>query len=185
MSLPSPLPSKQFESDIRSGLEALRRAIRSGDDSQIVFWVLPGKLACAQRPLRDDPRFGERGPLPPEAKDGVIKWVERVVSLGFRSIICLSHPKELRYYEGLGLGPRGLLGFYKASGLEVRHLPWPDPAHAPTPEERARRFAQVKDIRIKAKAAFDELGKPVLLHCSAGIDRSPPVAAFIATAAGA
>ena len=35
------------------------------------------------------------------------------------------------------------------------------------------------DERHEALQAFDNLPKPVLLHCSAGIDRSSPVAAFI------
>jgi hypothetical protein len=172
--------TKRLEPTIRERLSALRRALAASDDSALVVWVIDGELACAQRPLRDHPKYGGKGPLPASAKDAVVAWVQRVSDLGFRSIICLSHPKELEYYAGLDLHPRGLLGYYEANGLAVRHLPWLDPAHARTPEERARRMAQVDDIKHEAKAAFEALPKPVLLHCSAGIDRSPPVAAFIA-----
>lgn len=171
---------KRLENAVRTRLRDLRRAIASGDDSQLVCWVLDGKLACAQRPLRDHPKFGGRGPLPPETRRDVREWVDRIVALGFRSVICLSHAKELCYYDGLKLHPDGLLGFLQASGLQVRHLPWLDPAHASTPEERERRRARVEDIKLQARSAFDRMVKPVLLFCSAGIDRSPPVAAFIA-----
>ena len=172
--------SKRLEKDTRERLRALRSAIRSGDDSQLVIWVLEGQLACAQRPLRDHPKFGGRAPLAPEAKTEVEEWVARIVALGFRGLICLSHSKELCYYDALKLHPNGLLGFCEAAGLQVRHLPWLDPAHAPNAEERKRRLAQVHHIKLQAKLAFDAMAKPLVLFCSAGIDRSPPVAAFIA-----
>lgn len=167
-------------SEIRKRLSDLRTANRSGDDSELVVWVIDRQLACAQRPLRDHPQFGGRHRLSPGARNGVLEWVDRIVGCGFRSIICLSHPNELQYYDGLNLHPDGLLGYYESCGLVVCRLPWPDPAHSRTPEERARRMAKVHEIKQQAMAAFEKLPKPVLLHCSAGIDRSPPVAAFIA-----
>jgi protein tyrosine phosphatase (PTP) superfamily phosphohydrolase (DUF442 family) len=168
---------------IRARLHALRESIKAGEDHELVVWVVE-ELAIAQRPLRDHPRFHGRAPLPAEARSAVVDWVHRILSLGFRGIICLSHPKELRYYEGVSLHRDGLLGLYQASGFDVRHLPSLDPAHGSTAEERARRRAAVEGIKKQAKAAFDEMDKPVLLHCSAGIDRSAPVAVFIATHTG-
>ncbi len=171
---------RQLEASIRERLRVLGDSLQSGEDSNLVVWVLDGAFACAQRPLRRHPIFGGRKPLPPEARSAVIGWVRRIVARGFVGIICLSHEKELRYYEPLRLHPDGLLGFYRASGLEVKHLPWPDPAHAHTAAERKRRMALVERIKAEASEAYECMPKPVLLHCSSGIDRSPPVAAFIA-----
>jgi len=89
------------------------------------------------------------------------------------------HQEELKHYVGLGLDPGGLLGFYREQGFCVFHCPWPDPAHARTAEERSLRQQMVEQVKIKALAAFSKLPKPVLLHCSAAIDRTTPVAAFI------
>ena len=170
----------QLDGSIRAQLRALGESLQAGDDSNLVVWVLEGVLACAQRPLRRHPTFGGRKPLPPDARNAVIEWVGRIVAMGFASIICLTHEKELKYYMPLRLHPDGLLGFYRTSGLEVEHLGWPDPAHADTLAERERRMALVDRIRVEASEAFERMPKPVLLHCSSGIDRSPPVAAFIA-----
>ena len=95
-------------------------------------------------------------------------------------MICLMHPKELRYYDNLDGVPTGLLGLYKGYGLEVCHIQWADPAHAATPKDRGVLRNQVHQIKHQAYAAFTRLQKPVLLHCSAGIDRSAPVAEHIA-----
>jgi len=58
--------------DIRAELRRIREQIAGGDESEIWLWVIPGKLACSQRPLRDKPEFGAgngKSPprLPPEA----------------------------------------------------------------------------------------------------------------------
>jgi hypothetical protein len=132
-------------------------------------WAIPNQLACAQRPLRDHPNFGGRTPLPHSARDLVIAWVDRVTSR-FPSIISLLEDTQNdRYYirGGLGLHEHGLLGYYRSRGLRVASLPCTD-YQVPTAKtmERALRM-------------FQALPKPVLLHCSAGIDRTAPVAGFI------
>ena len=174
----------QLEARIRERLWAIRRAIKRGKDSELGVCVIPGELAVCQRPLRDDPRFNLNGramkPLPAKAQPAVVQWIERIIALGFRSVICLCDAAELRHYEPLALHPDGLLGFYREMGLEVEHIPWPDPAHAQTDAERRRIWAEAASVRLKANDAFEKMKKPVLLHCSAGIDRSTPVAAFIA-----
>lgn len=172
---------RELESYIRRELVRIRRQIKEGDESEIVVWVIPDKFACSQRPLRDHARFGGSGrPLPLEARPLVVKWVGRVKEQGIRSIVCLMHLKELRYYDVLGLDQSGLLGFYRSQGLSVCHVPWSDPAHAQTADERASLQRQVGEIKFRAMSAYDELPKPVLLHCSAAVDRTTPVAAFIA-----
>lgn len=109
-------------------------------------------------------------PLPPEAKPLVIKWVRQVKRIGIRSVICLLEHRRLdRCYVsgGLGLHDRGLFGFYESRGLGVRHSPMTDYQR---PHEKEMR---------NVFRAFLDLPRPILLHCSAGIDRTAPVAAFI------
>lgn len=160
---------------IGNKLTRIRNQIKAGDESEIVVWVLPGRLACSQRPLRDHPQFGGRSPLSPQAKSLVISWVERIKQMGILSIICLLENQQLeRYYirGGLGLHEGGLLGYYEDQGFEVHHFPMTDYRR---PEESHMQ---------KVLEAFDALAKPVLLHCSAAIDRTTPVAAYIACQRG-
>jgi protein-tyrosine phosphatase len=116
--------------------------------------------------------------LPPDAVGEVRDWIGRIKEYGIRSIISLMHPKELRHYDQLDLGADDLIDFYRRSGFDVRHIPWDDPTHRPS-SQGASFAEELVRVREEALAAFDVLPKPVLLHCSAGIDRSSPVAAFI------
>lgn len=109
-------------------------------------------------------------PLPPEAKPLVIKWVRQVKRIGIRSVICPLEQRQLdRCYVrgGLSLHDRGLLDFYESRGLQVCHFPMSD-----------YQRLQEKEMQNVFRA-FLELSKPVLLHCSAGKDRTAPVVAFI------
>ena len=165
---------------IKAKLQRIRDQIRWGDDSEIIVWLLGGTLACSQRPLRDDPDFGVhlpscrcgccRQPLPPEARELVVEWVERVKSQGIRSIVSLlEETQHERYYlrGGLGLHPEGLFGYYRSQGFSFCNIPLTD---YQTPSE-----SQMERIL----EAFDRMPKPVLLQCSAAIDRTSPVAAYI------
>ena len=164
-----------LEDSIRSEMWRIRHQIQDGDDSDLALWVIPQALACSQRPLRDHPRFVQKGrspkPLPPEARLLVVNWVTRIkTELGIRSIICLLDNSQLeRHYirGGLNLDGAGLLGYYESQGLVVKHIPTTDYVR-PADREMA-----------EALEAYNELPKPVLLHCSAAIDRTTPVAAFI------
>lgn len=168
--------------ELRERLRGLRSRIASGDDSVLFVWAIPDQLACCQRPLRDHVAFGGRGrPFPPEAAAPLKAWIARIKTSGFRSIITLMHPKELKYYDTIGAHPDGLLGLYRAAGFEVTHIPWADPAHEKTPEARAAVMRHLETVRHDALIAFQRLSKPVLFHCSAAIDRSPPVVAHIVT----
>ena len=100
----------------------------------------------------------------------VVDWVKRVKSLGIRSIVSLLEEKQHEKYYirgGLDLHPDGLFGYYGSQGFEFRHIPMTD---YQKPSEA--------DMR-KVLEAFDQIPKPVLVHCSAGIDRTSPVAAYI------
>jgi hypothetical protein len=157
-------------STIQKELQRIRQQLRGGDESEVWIWVIPSHLACAQRPLRDHPQFGGRSPLPSEARPLVERWVDRFVEAGFRSVISLLEVAQLdRYYVrgGINLHPHGLLGYYESRGLSVESIPCTD-YQKPT----SARMGQVLE-------AFRHLPKPVLLHCSAGIDRTAPVAAFL------
>jgi protein-tyrosine phosphatase len=87
------------------------------------------------------------------------------------------HDRDLHCYASLNLGTSDLLEFYKKKGFDVVSIPWEDPHHKRTKPNEKRRM--LLHVREKALTAYDALTKPVLVQCSAGIDRSSPVAAFI------
>jgi hypothetical protein len=78
---------------------------------------------------------------------------------GIRCILCLLDDRQLAYYNAL---PQGLLNAYREAGFEVAHLPIADHAHPPL---SADEIAGVI-------ALWQSLPRPLLIHCSAGIDRS-------------
>src|SRR3990172_8401946 len=95
------LEVKKLEREIRDKLQNLRTRLANGNETEIVVWVIPYKLACSQRPLRDHPEFGGSGrPLPLDARPLVIRWVAQIKKMGNCSVICLMHSKELKYYDG-------------------------------------------------------------------------------------
>jgi hypothetical protein len=164
--------------EIRDALRNLRRKLEGGDESELVHWVIRDNLACSQRPLRHHPLFGGSGKnIASEAAPLVRDWPILMQCVGIKSIISLMHARDLVYYEKLNLGAPNLIAFYQSSGFEVVHLPWEDPHHSKTSNVQVRQ--KLLSIRDKALAAYDQLPKPVLIQCSAGIDRTAPVAAYI------
>jgi len=62
--------------EISAALSRLKRKLKTGDESELVHWVIKDKLACSQRPLRYHPRYGGSGRnIPREATDLVHDWV--------------------------------------------------------------------------------------------------------------
>ena len=175
------MTTRYLEKAIKAELNRIRCQIRRGDDSEILIWLLNGDLACSQRPLRDHPIFGgRRHPLLPKAKPLVIEWVDRVQSLGVRSIISLLEDgQHEKYYirGGLDLHPQGLYGYYGSRGFDFCTIPIVD-------SPKSLRSNQGRVLEERVLAAFDQMVKPVLLHCSAGIDRTSPVAAYIVSKRG-
>ncbi len=169
---------KKKANSLKQGLSDLGRKLDEGDESNLLLWVIHNNLAVAHRPLRHHPKFGGRGrSIPPEARSTLFQIIRRWKSCSIRGIICLMHPKELKHYDNIDFGALNLIELYLKEGFEVRHIPWDDPAHRNITQGDFHRERML--ISEKALKAFDELSKPVLLHCSAGIDRSSPVAAFI------
>lgn len=164
--------------DLKRKFRALGDRIEAGDESQLLIWVIPSKLACSHRPLRHNRLYGGSiRNLDAGASSLVMRWVDRIVEEGIRSVICLMSDQEVQLYSQLELGASNLLELYRKRGLEVASIPWKDPRHVRRDLIKLRQ----KEAKVSADALreFDNLTKPVLLHCSAGIDRSSPVAAFI------
>ena len=89
----------------------------------------------------------------------VSQWIAEAKSSGAKSIICLLNEQHLKLYGRL---PVGLLQAYCDAGFEVGHVPVVD--HQRPPLSGSELAAVEKH--------FNELPKPVLIHCSAGIDRT-------------
>jgi hypothetical protein len=164
--------------EIKSAMGRLGARLERGDESELLYWVVPNLLACAHRPLRHHPVWGGSGiNLAPAATDLVIEWSQRVLGTGIRSIISLMHDRDIRCYQSLNLGAENLIVFYKQQGFRVAHVPWEDPHHKKSSPEEKRKT--LLEVRQQALREYDNLPKPALVQCSAGIDRSSPVAAFI------
>lgn len=162
-------------------MATLGHQIRDGHDGDFLHWIIPGKLACAHRPLRYDPRYGgSRRPLPLAAASEIETWAALVREYyGIKSIIALWHDGDLACYRSLPLGDGNLITYLERAGFTIAHHPYEDPAHKKTAPAHAR--ATLERIRHEALQRYDQLDKPVLIMCSAGEDRSAPVAAYIHT----
>ena len=114
-------------------------------------WVSEGVLAKSSRPGHP-------------SKTGISQsivdsWIAEAKDMGIKSIICFLSDDQLPFYSEL---PNGLLSYYEEAGFEVAHIPQTDYTNPPLSDENIRR----------AISRFDELEKPVLIHCSAGISRT-------------
>lgn len=127
----------------------------------MLSWVERGLLAISARPgYRPGAEFGVR-------RDAVDLWVATVQAAGVASILCLLDRDQLPLYDRAL--PGGLLAHYEASGFAVGHLPTPDGMGRPYTEEQLEHGWRL----------FLDLPKPVLVHCSAGHDRTGHVIAHI------
>lgn len=154
-------------------------ALHADDPLPRLAWAVPRTLAITQRPLRAHPSYGgSRRDYPPESRPDIDAWIDDLRRQGIRSVVVLNSAKELRHYDNPALADGGLLGLYTRAGLQVVHLPADDPAHDLT--ARAAFDAAVDDLSTEVAGILGSLALPVVIHCSAAIDRSPPVAARIA-----
>ncbi|MCZ2109558.1 MAG: tyrosine-protein phosphatase [Dehalococcoidia bacterium] len=117
-------------------------------------WVIENLLATSPRPGYSP------GPEHSVPLSVVNDWVVVTRNFGIRSIMCLIDEDQLWLYRHSL--PEGLVGRYKNEGFHVAHIPTLDHlTHPFTPEQYER-----------AWQSFLELPKPVLVHCSAGMDRT-------------
>jgi hypothetical protein len=117
-------------SEIAAAMKRLRRKLESGDDSELLVWIIPNALACGHRPLRHHPHFGGSGlPIPSEAKPFILDWIEQIRLEGIASIISFMHERDLRCYREIDLRGLNLIGFLGREGFQICPLPWEDPAH--------------------------------------------------------
>jgi protein-tyrosine phosphatase len=87
-------------------------------------------------------------------------WLANAKVAGIKTILCLLDEQHLQMY--VHLHPDGLLGLYRAAGFRVIHRPVKDHVAPPIP------------TKIQKTIVWDYLRaeKPLLVHCSAGIDRT-------------
>jgi hypothetical protein len=127
----------------------------------MVYWVREGLLATSPRPGYAP---GAEFTVPRQAVDA---WVAEKRQAGIASIICLLAGDQLPLYRSAL--PQGLLRFYEEQGFAVASVAAPDGLQEPYAPEQ---FEQ-------AWQAFQALPKPVLVHCSAGYDRTGRIVSFL------
>lgn len=117
-------------------------------------WILPAQLAISPRPgYRPGAEFGV-------LREAVELWTEEMKEAGISSIICLLAGDQLPLYDRAL--PDGLIRFYEQAGFQVAHIPTADGQREPFTAEQLQ----------TAWDAYSRLPKPVLVHCSAGFDRT-------------
>jgi hypothetical protein len=164
--------------------ESWRKWIRkSVQAANPLLWILDNCLACAPRPLRYHPAFGGRVPLIASQAAPVLReWLEAVRMSGVGTIVVLATPGELKRYSLVASPEPDLLSLYRSFGFLVHHNPVEDPAHAPA-YARVGILQQMEALKPVVFAEYQTRIGAMLISCSGGMDRSAPIAAFVASKA--
>jgi hypothetical protein len=156
----------------------MRKALAEPERSPVLEWAIRDVLAVTQRPLRADRAFGGSGHgYPAEARPAIEEWISRLKNQSVRSVMVLTSNRELAHYDVPTVADGGLLALYMLRGLRVVHFPADDPRHDVTARDAFD--AAVDDIAARVAEALCQVPLPAVMHCSAAIDRSPPVAARV------
>ncbi|MCC6416990.1 MAG: tyrosine-protein phosphatase [Gemmataceae bacterium] len=129
-------------------------------------WVIERVLATSPRPGY------QPGPEHRVEARVVEEWCVAAREFGVSSILCLIGNDQLWLYRRAL--PHGLLAAYREAGFVVHHLPTLDQLTHPFTTEQYE----------EAWAAFLRLPKPVLVHCSAGMDRTGRIVGHIVARLG-
>lgn len=130
-------------------------------------WILEGVLATSPRPgFQPGPELTVRDQV-------VDAWIEDARRFGIRSVICLIGNDQLWLYRKAA--PEGLIARYEGAGFEVCHIP--------TADQQTHPFSPAEYEH--AWESFQRLPKPVLVHCSAGMDRTGRIVRHILERMGA
>lgn len=122
--------------------------------------VIPGILFRSSRP-------GYPSRFVAEAE--VAEWVARAKSHRIQAIICLLDDEQLPYYKDV---PGELLAYYEQAGFVVLSHPVQDHRQPPLP-------VVPPDVLASANSDFLSAAKPMLVHCSAGCDRTGAVVNYL------
>lgn len=130
----------------------------SQKNKKTATWVegYEGILAGSERPGK-----GTKGKKPVD-KLKIDEWIKKTKEQGIKSIICLLSEKEINVCYGCLKDDGGLIGYYEENGFDVAHIPAEDYMSPPLNK------SQIKQV----STAFENLNKPVLVHCSAAVDRT-------------
>ncbi len=146
-----------------------------------LLWIVENSLACAPRPLRYHPKFGGRVPLiPREAAPALREWLDSLKAHGIGTIVALATPGEMKRYSSVIAPQPDLISLYRSLGFLVHHHPVEDPAHVAA-SAKAGILDQMEALKPTILAEYQERTGGMLIHCSGGMDRTAPIAAFVAS----